>query len=582
MIGWFVYTMPSEEERLQQQRDLAIQDSLAKIEAAQLETLEQQQEKPEKRFIDSDTKDPAKLPQSGIFAASTVKKVSTFAVKTPLYTAVFSNKGGGPVTFTLNDYKNWDGSPVQMIGDTTHSAYNFGFLTTENYNVDTQNLLFKQLATGSELSLNPDDTKELQYVLELADGRKVLYTYSFHGNNYEIDLDVKFIGLADYIVSGSVDFSWTSKLNFTEKDKAQDALETGSYVYLADELEEFKLTKPGKDETTLNGNVQWAATRTKFFTQFIKPLHTTEGAILTGEITGEIDSPSVQYHYTSAITSDVSSGESLSYQLFVGPLKYYDIKKVDEHGYDMVKVGYDWLRFFSDPFVRFIIIPFFTFFSQFIGNYGVLVVIFAAGVKLVLTPLTLKSYRSMAAMRELQPQLKELQDKFKDNPQKQQQETMKLYKKEKVNPLGGCLPNLLQFPILITLWRFFQNSILLRQESFLWADDLSAPDYIIHLPFSIPFLGESIAGFVLLMSAAMVVQSRLTGGMSGGGGGNNAMAQQMKIMQYIFPFMMLFIFNKFAAGLSLYYLVFNVLSIIQQYFINKSIHAKKEAAVVTK
>ena len=187
----------------------------------------------------------------------------------------------------------------------------------------------------------------------------------------------------------------------------------------------------------------------------------------------------------------------------------------------------------------------------------------------------------MAAMGELQPQMKEIQEKYKDNPQKQQKATMDLYRKNKVNPLGGCLPNLLQFPILITLWRYFQNSILIRQEEFLWASDLSAPDYIINLPFSIPFLGESIAGFVLLMTAAMMVQSKLTCGMSGGGG-SSPMAGQMKMLQYIFPVMLLFIFNNFAAGLSLYYLIFNVLSIIQQFFIKRSLHGDKEGKEVAK
>ena len=178
----------------------------------------------------------------------------------------------------------------------------------------------------------------------------------------------------------------------------------------------------------------------------------------------------------------------------------------------------------------------------------------------------------MAAMKEIQPQIKELQEKYKNDPQKQQKATMDLYRKNKVNPLGGCLPMLLQFPILITLWQFFQNSILLRQESFLWANDLSAPDFIINLPFGIPFIGDQIGGFVLLMSLSMGLQSRLTGGASGGGAASGAMAQQMKIMQYLLPIMMLFIFNRFASGLSLYYLIYNVLSIVQQYYINRSTH----------
>ena len=144
--------------------------------------------------------------------------------------------------------------------------------------------------------------------------------------------------------------------------------------------------------------------------------------------------------------------------------------------------------------------------------------------------------------------------------------------KNKVNPLGGCLPMLLQFPILITLWQFFQNSILLRQESFLWANDLSAPDFIINLPFGIPFIGDQIGGFCTIDVALHGVTKPTYRGASGGGAASGAMAQQMKIMQYLLPIMMLFIFNRFASGLSLYYLIYNVLSIVQQYYINRNTH----------
>ncbi len=583
MIGWFFVTMPSEEERAAQLRERAAQDSLAQIEAAQQaqDTIADSPESNQPTLRESEDNPRVNVPTSGIFANSATTEQSEFIVETPLYTIVFSNRGAGPTSLYLKEYNAWDGQPVQMIRDTTRSAYNIGFLSTENLNVDTQNLLFTPLASGSSMTLNNGDSKELSYALELGDGRQIVYTYTFNAENYEIDFKAKFVGVSDYIVGRAVDFGWNSPLNSTEKDKKQEGMETAAYVYLGDELEKFKADEPGRIEDTFNGNVQWTATRTKFFTQFIKPMHQTEGAILTGEMTGELDEPLTKHRYTSAVTSNIPADGVLSYKLYLGPLKYYDIKEVDEHAYDMVEVGYNWLRFFSDPFVRFIVIPFFTFFSQFISNYGVLIIIFAATVKLILSPLTFKSYKSMAAMRELQPQLKELQDKYKDNPQKQQQETMKLYKKNKVNPLGGCLPNLLQFPILITLWRFFQNSILLRQEEFLWASDLSAPDYIINLPFSIPFLGDAIGGFVLLMSAAMVVQSKLTGGMSGSGA-NNPMAQQMKVLQYIFPVMLLFIFNNFASGLSLYYLIFNVLSILQQLYINKTLGTGKETEVSTK
>jgi len=584
MVAWFVVSMPSEEEKAAQIAERARQDSLARIESVQTETPvveREQRTQPEQTSIKENQTAEISAPQSGIFSTAQESEKSEFTVTTPLYTAVFSNQGAGPVSITFSEYNTWDGIPFQLISDTTRSTYNFGFLTTENLNVDTRNLLFTQITTGSSFALNEGDTRELKYTLQLSDGRQIAFTYTFLADTYEIDFNAQFIGVSDYIVGRAVDFGWSSKLNSSEKDKKQEGIDAAAYVYLGDELEKFKLDDPGRQEETFNGAIDWAATRTKFFTQFMKPLQPTESAFLTGEVTGDSDAPFQKHHYTSAITSAIPDDGNLSYKLFVGPLKYYEIKQVNEHAYDMVEVGYNWLRFFSDPFVRFIVIPFFTFFSKFIGNYGILVIIFAASVKLVLSPLTLKSYKSMAAMKELQPQLKELQDKYKDNPQKQQQETMKIYKKNKVNPLGGCLPNLLQFPILITLWRFFQNSILLRQEEFLWATDLSAPDYIINLPFSIPFLGDAIGGFVLLMSIAMMFQSKLTGGMSGSGGGSNPMAQQMKVLQYIFPVMLLFIFNSFASGLSLYYLIFNVLSIAQQLYINKTLGKGKEVPAKT-
>ncbi len=583
MVAWFFVTMPSEEERAAQMAERARQDSLAQVEAATQEPapvenqVQQNAPQREQQFRENN-QDEITPPSSGIFANSAATEKTEFTINTPLYEVILSNQGAGPVSLTFEDYNTWNGVPFQLISDTTRSAYNFGFLTTENLNVDTRNLLFTQLTPGTSATLNEGDSKQVQYALELNDGRQIVYTYTFFADSYEIDFNVQFVGVSDFIIGRAVDFGWNSRLRSSEKDKKQEGIDAAAYAYLGDELEKFKVEDPGREETTFNGNIDWAASRTKFFAQIIKPQSSSESAFLTGEMTGDSDDPLTRHKYTAAITSVIPDNQELDYKLYVGPLRYNELKKFDEHAFDMVEVGYAWLSWFSDPFVRFIVIPFFNFFGGFISNYGILVIIFAATVKLILSPLTFKSYKSMAAMRELQPQLKEIQEKYKDNPQKQQQETMKVYKKNKVNPLGGCLPNLLQFPILITLWRFFQNSIVLRQKEFLWASDLSAPDYIINLPFSIPFLGDAIGGFVLLMSIAMIFQSKLTGGMSASGG-SNPMAQQMKVLQYIFPVMLLFIFNNFASGLSLYYLIFNVLSIVQQLYINKTLNKDKETAV---
>tara|TARA_B100000575_G_scaffold74290_1_gene57914 strand:+ start:21934 stop:23733 length:1800 start_codon:yes stop_codon:yes gene_type:complete len=590
MLGWFYFTLPSEEQLTEQQRQRVIRDSLAQVEL-------NQNLNPN---LDSDIGVPSRMQNQGIRANARnnmessqiidsdepkVQKVGMFGaiqdsvqrfitIDTPLYKAIFTNKGAGPTQFTLKKHVNWAGTPVQMIGDTTLSAYNLGFLSTENYNVETQRILFEAENLASNILVLTGESRSLSYRLNVPNGGALRYTYTFFSDSYEINLRVEYIGIQEYILGRSVDFGFTSPLNFTERDKVQEALATSAYLYAGGELERLKVDNPdennGYNELNINGMVEWVATKTKFFAQLIQPIHNTEGALLVGQINGKVDQPTTDHAYQAMVNSDIPTNGTQEYQLYIGPTKYADMKSFNEHAFDMVEVGYGWLRWFSDPFVRFIVIPFFNIMGGFISNYGVLVIIFAITVKLVLSPLTFKSYKSMAAMKELQPQMKDLQEKYKSDPQKQQKATMDLYRKNKVNPLGGCLPMLLQFPILITLWLFFQNSILLRQESFLWANDLSAPDFIINLPFGIPFLGDQIGGFVILMSLSMGLQSRLTGGASGGGAASGVMAQNMKIMQYILPIMMLFIFNRFASGLSLYYLIFNVLSIVQQYYINRS------------
>lgn len=579
MLGWFYFTLPSEEEIAEQRRERMIQDSLVSIEQFEInENLNNGlNSTASSSTVQNETAESkSKIVTSGMFSEGQDSIQTNFVIETPRYSAVFTNLGAGPVSFTLKDHQTWDGKLIQMIGDTTRSAYNTGFLTTENYNVDTNTLFFQQLTYGSSLALEENETEELSYALDLGDGRQLIYTYTFYGGKYEIDLDIRFIGIREYVIGRAIDFGWLAPLRFTEKDPIQEALATTSYLYSGGELEQLKVTnfdeKNGYEEQNVNGNVDWVATKTKFFSQIIKPETETDGAYLTGQITGEADDASTEHLYTSTITADIPSDGTVSLALYIGPMRYNDVKGFDDHAFDMVKVSYDLLRWFSDPFVRFVVIPFFNFFSGFISNYGILVIIFATVVKLILSPLTIRSYKSMAAMRELQPQIKEIQDKYKNDPQKQQKATMDMYRKNKVNPLGSCLPMLLQFPIIITLWQFFQNSIILRQKEFLWVSDLSAPDYILNLPFSIPFLGDQLAGFVLLMTISMVFQSKLTMANSAGGGASNPMAQQMKIMQYFLPIMLLVVFNNFASGLSLYYLIFNVLSIFQQLYINKSTH----------
>lgn len=571
MMAWAFYTMPSEEE-LQRQR---AERELAEQERVEQQDADSNQVEPDRVAPDiSEEEGAPPAAVMGVFQESGVQDTVYTVVRTPDYKVVFTNLGAGPVRYELMDHQTWDQQPVQMIGDSTRSAYVLGFLSSQNYNVETDQLLFRQVTEADEIVLNGENTAQLQYVLEPSQGGAITFTYTFHAHRHLIELDIRFDEMEEYIIGSTVDFGWRPPLQFTELDRSQEVMYTGSYLYAGGVLENFSIEGPGQDELVVNGNIDWVATKTKFFTQIIKPLSGSTAAQLLAEIDGEPEDPETVYHYRSWVTSSIPQDGVLQYELYLGPLDYYQLRDLDDSAFDMADISYQWMRWFADPLVKWVIIPYFDFTSNYIANYGILIILFGILVKLMLAPLTSKSFKSMAAMRELQPHMKEIQEKYKENPKKQQEETIKLYKKAKVNPLGGCLPMLLQFPILITLWRYFQTSIVIRQEPFLWASDLSAPDYILSLPVAIPFLGDQLAGFVLLMTAAMVVQTKISGGMSSGS--SPAGAPNMKFMTYLLPVMLLFVFNNFAAGLSLYYLVYNVMSIGQQFLINKDLEINIE------
>lgn len=575
-IAWAWYTMPSEEQLERQRIERAMQDSIAAAEAREREELDPTQREqrvetaPQERQITPDTDRPRAA--LGVFGETGVTDTTHVTVTTPLYEIELTNLGAGPSKYTLMGHRTWDQDPMQMIRDTTRSTYSLGFLSYQNYNIETNELLFEPLFNDETVELNFNESREFSYALNLDDNSRIVFTYTFFADRYQFDLDIQFEEMEDYISDFNVDFGWQSALNLSERDRAQDASNSAGYIFAGGELEKFQQGEPGTLEQTINGNIDWVATRSRFFGQFIKPITNSNSATIVAEVTAPLDDPSVIHHYQSRVTSNIVNDKVLTYELYSGPLRYYDLKEYDAYAYDVVEIGYALIRWFADPLVRWIIIPFFAIGSTFIPNYGLLIILFGVAIKVILFPLTQKSFKSMAAMKELQPKMQEIKEKYKDDPQKQQKETLALYKKEKVNPLGGCLPMLLQFPILITLFFFFQNSMLIRQEAFLWASDLSAPDYILDLPFTIPFLGDQLAGFVLLMSAAMLIQTKVTGGMSGmGGGASSPGTPNMKAFIYILPVILLFVFNNFAAGLSLYYLVYNVLSAAQQVYINKTI-----------
>lgn len=584
-IAWAWFTMPSEEELTRRQAEQATQDSIAAAQAEQQDdsliasnqdTANQttKTETPEEGADDTENQATQTIGETqteqnmGVFSAASFADTVYTSLQTERYNIEMTNVGAGPSRITLLDHRTWDQQQVQMIRNTARSAYSLGFLSNQNFNIETDKLVFEPLINTDVIEISGDETAEVAYRLAVDDDSEIVFRYTFFGDRYSYNLDVELVNMQDYISGTNVDFGWTSALNLTEQDRAQDAQATAAYVFAGGELEKFQVPEAEQTEQRINGTIDWVSTRSRFFGEYIKPVTNSNAAILRGEDLAQGGLPETYYRYQAAVQSSYVQSPELSYELYAGPLRYYDLNEYDEHAYDVVEIGYAIFRWFADPLVRYLIIPFFAIGSSIISNYGILIILFGVIIKLLLFPLTQKSFKSMAAMKELQPKMKEIQEKYEDDPQKQQKETIALYKKAGVNPLGGCLPMLMQFPILITLFYFFQNSMIIRQESFLWASDLSAPDYILSLPFSLPVLGDQIAGFVLLMSVAMFFQTKLSGGMSGGGAAPSG-GPNMKGFMYIMPLIMLLVFNNFAAGLSLYYLVYNILSIAQQAYINK-------------
>lgn len=491
-------------------------------------------------------------------------------VETDLYEARFSTKGATLVSFLLKEYNKFDQvTPVQMVDTTRGGAISLFFTTPANHNVDTRAFYFDTDFSGDAIRLSQEgETANLTFTANVGQGA-IRQIYTFRQGSYEVDLTVEQDNPMSFATQEGYDLMWDGGVPFTEDNPTQEAIKTGAFARSGGEVEGVTLDKEGYEEKSLRGDVSWVGTKNQYFVAVVMPSGSTRGAELVGERFGESDSPDMTESYQSRLLMPPpAQGQADEFVFYIGPMEVARVAQYEQGIYDMVDYGWDFFEWMTRPIAKFVFIPLFSLLDDFIPNYGVIIIILAFLIKAAVYPLTKKSYRSMAQMRELQPRLEAIKEKFGDNPQKQQEATMKLYRESGVNPLGGCLPMFMQYPVIIALWQFLPQSIEIRQQGFLWAHDLSAPDIILNLPFEIPLYGDFVAGFCLLMGISMVIQMRVQSTPSSG--------PQQKMLMYMMPAMLFFIFNKWAAGLNLYYLCFNVLTAIQQRFINKSIEREKE------
>ncbi len=495
----------------------------------------------------------------GLFAASSGGVEKLLKVDNDLFRATLSSKGATLKSLVLKKHLDGNRQPFDLVSNGKNGALSLLFLTREGKRIDTRDLYFSNVTLDTLRTISGKESYAVRYHLDVAPGQAIDITYGFSGESYKVDYDVKLTGFANALAGNEYQLQWDGGLPYSEKNRPDEAQSALASAYLGGSLVKLDASKEKESyREEQSGEAQWVGVRNKYFVAALIPHGRSAGIYLDGKRATGND----YENYLAALKMAVPvTGGVLDdkFSLYLGPLDYNIVKAQQVNLEKIMDFGWDWL---TRPFAEYIILPVFNWMNGFVSNYGLIIIIFAFLIKLVTYPLSMASTKSMKKMSALQPALKELQEKYKDNPAKLQSELGRIYKEAGVNPIGGCLPVVLQMPLLFAMFYVFRSSIQLRQHGFLWAKDLSVPDSIFDFGFAIPMYGSHIAVFPILMAVTVYLQQKITP--------TTQSNEQMKVMMYMFPAMMLLFFNNMPAGLGLYYLMFNIFSVAQQYYINKT------------
>ena len=458
------------------------------------------------------------------------------SVNTSLYSATLSSASGGSfVSFKFNQYFKKDSQLVDIINNKKNLLIN-------GKDLDGTPLSLNE--SWELVSHNKGFTQKVVFRKELFPKEYVYKTFAFHDDSYVIDVEIDMVEISNNIYRNS-EFAWGGGLSSTEENTDDDVYYFNSYALQGGELESLKVGSGDSEEVTLNGITEWAAIRTKYFAVAVIPEN--KRSISSVTLTGAGDT--TETYGMSFIFDPI---ERQAFKLYMGPLEYDRVRSLGVSLESIMDFGWSFIR----PISKGVLFALKKMHGV-IPNYGYVLIVFAFIVKILVYPLTKKSYQSMSAMQAVAPEVNALKEKYKSNPTKLNQATMELYKKKGVNPLGGCLPMLLQMPLLFALFQVFRTTIELRSEPFIWwITDLSSPDAVFYLPFKIPLYGSHVAILPILMVVSMFIQQRMMSG--------PAQQPQQKTMQYFMTGFFFLMFNGFPSGLNLYYTLFNVLTIAQQ------------------
>jgi len=582
MIGFSYLNKPSKEQIEAQQ---LYQDSIAKLRQAQIDeqkaaTFQQQDNEVKMLEAESDSINNALLAAKfGDFAEASKGTEEYITLENDLLILKIATKGGRIFSAQLKNYSDFEKNPLVLFRD-DESQFSITLVTNNNRVIETGDLFFEAM------SINPLSTS---LRLKAGDDASIDFVYNLHPDDYIVDFSIVPHNLNDYLASGtnSLDISWSQKMRQQEEGRRfADQHTRLTYKYLNDNIEQLSNTK--NDSKSITNKLKWIGFKDQYFSSTLIAKENFNASQFKSEY---FKNENYLKHYFAVTSVDFEPKDEkpIDFYYYFGPNDYNLLKQYDKTifvGQDLqleqlVPLGWSIFRYVN----KWIVIPIFHWLNSWIANIGLSILLLTLIIKIGLFPLVYKSFMSSAKMRVMKPQIEIITSRYpgQENAMTRQQKTMELYKQVGINPMSGCIPMLLQMPILFALFQFFPTAIELRHQSFLWAPDLSTYDALIkwnvNIPFVSQFFGNHLSIFCLLMSIVNVINTKYS--MDQAGTGQEQMPG-MKTMMYIMPVFMLFVLNSFPAGLNYYYLISTLFTILQtiafRYFLNeKALLAKLEA-----
>lgn len=558
LLGFSFYNNKIAKE---QQREQFVKDSIAYQEAIQAASIAQTQAalQPQTDTISvTDT-----IVASGIYSSQWLNQAAEgqeqfVTLENNKLKVVFNSKGAQPYSVTVKGYKSYSGDSLVLF-EGSQNKLSFNIFAAQDLN--TEDFYFTPVPI--------DNDNALTFRLQMEQDAYIEYVYVLNPDDYVLHMNVNLVGMQQLVPKNvtQMGLDWNIDIRHLEKGFDNEKnYSTIVYKYPnTDDVESLPLRKPEASEE-LKTKVEWVAFQQQFFSAILFSDQPFSSGDIAYSFYDAANTDNLLMRSTAAlqVAYDGTGNQTIPLQFYFGPNGFYTLKEYDRSFEQIIPLG-GWLIKWIN---RFVIIPIFNFLNKYISNYGLIILLMTILIKLVISPFTLKSYKSSAKMRVLKPEVDKINAKYpkQEDALKKQQETMALYKKTGVSMMGGCLPMIFQMPILIAMFRFFPGSIELRQEAFLWADDLSGYDSILDFGFKIPLYGNHISLFALLMAVSMFFYQRMTMKQQPS---TKETAGMQSMMLYMMPIMMLCICNNLSAALSYYYLLSNLITMIQTWVIQK-------------